>query len=221
MLDKIVSLIAPHYCCGCDKAGSLLCSNCKYNIISESKMVCLACRRPTGRMWLCDSCHLPYERAWAAGWREGVLQRLIGLYKFERAKDGYKQLGDLLLAVVPNLPANTIVVPVPTTPGRMRERGYDHMSLIARYFAAKRGLSCQKLVKRITNTKQRQADATKRLSQASRAFNVETKLDPSLTYLLVDDVVTTGATIKYAAKALRDAGARHVWVAVIARQMPR
>src|SRR5664280_1390043 len=127
MLERTLSLIAPHHCCGCDKIGSLLCNNCKYNITSEPKMVCIVCHRPTGRTWLCNTCRLPYERAWVVGERDGILQRLVGLYKFERAQSAYKVLGDLLLAVLPELPANTVVVPVPTTSSRIRERGYDHM----------------------------------------------------------------------------------------------
>jgi ComF family protein len=161
---------------------------------------------------------MPYERVWAVGERDGILQRLIGLYKFERAKSAYKVLGDLLLETLPELPPDTIVVPVPTVSGHIRERGYDHMLLIAKYVAPARGLKCQQLVRRRTNTKQRQATAKTRLAQAKQVFTVRDKLDESVSYLLVDDVVTTGETIRYATKALCDAGAKHVWVAVIARQ---
>jgi len=218
MLDTLLSFIAPHRCCGCDKIGSLLCGHCNYNITSESKMVCIVCHRPTTGNWLCKSCHMPYERVWVVGEREGVLQRLIGLYKFERAKSAYKTLGDLLLAILPDLPANTVVVPVPTTPSRIRERGYDHMLLIAKYVAKARGLKCQQLIYRQTNTKQRQATAKQRASQAKQAFAVNGPINDAIPYLLFDDVVTTGATIKYASQALRDAGAKYVWVAVVARQ---
>lgn len=182
-------------------------------------MVCVACGRPTGHMWLCNSCRMPYERAWVVGERSGILQRLVGLYKFERAKAAYRPLGDLLIGALPELPPETIVVPVPTTPSRIRERGYDHMLLIAKHVARARGLKCQQLVQRRTNTKQRQASAKTRIAQAKQAFVVNEKLDPSVPYVLVDDVITTGATIRYAAKALRDAGAKHVWVAVVARQV--
>lgn len=218
MLDKALSFIAPHYCCSCDRIGSLLCDNCLNYIKDEAEMICLSCHQPTSRMWLCNSCKLTYERAWAVGPRNGVLQRLIGLYKFERAIEAHKPLSELMLASFPDLPPETIIVPIPTVSSHIRERGYDHMLLIAKYIAKKRGLKVDRLLIRKTKTKQRQADAKQRVNQAKQAFEVTKSLNPDVTYLLIDDVVTTGATIKYAAKALRQAGARHVWVSVIAYQ---
>lgn len=218
MINNIIGFIAPHHCCGCDRIGTLLCDDCKNNIIDEMSTVCLVCRQPTSSSCLCDSCRVPYEKAWVVGERSGVLQRLIGLYKFERAKSGYKDLGGLLSAALPQLPPQTVIVPVPTTSGRIRERGYDHMLLIARFLARLRGLECKALILRKNNTKQRQASLQQRQRQASEAFTVDSVLDGDTPYLLIDDVFTTGATVKYAAQALVDAGARHVWVAIIARQ---
>ena len=162
---------------------------------------------------------MPYERVWAVGERYGILQRLVGLYKFERAISAHTELGDLLLSVLPELPPETIIVPVPTTPVRIRERGYNHTLLVARYVAKARGLKCEQLLRRRTNTKQRQASAKKRELQAKRAFEVRGELDALVPYLIIDDVITTGATIKYSSQTLRDAGTEHVWVAVIARQV--
>ena len=214
----MLSFIAPHYCCGCDKIGSLLCANCKNNIIDEASPFCIMCCRPTAGVWLCNSCRAPFEKAWVVGRRDGILQRIVGLYKFQRTLAGYRVLGDLLLAVLPELPPETIIVPVPTVSSHVRERGYDHMLLIAKYVARKRGLKLGQILYRQTGTKQRQADAGKRRSQAERAFAAKGVIDRNVPYLLIDDVVTTGATIKYASKALRDAGAEHIWVAAIARQ---
>ncbi len=218
MIDKLLSYLAPHHCCSCDKIGSLLCDNCINYIKDETKIVCLLCHRPTFNMWLCSECKTPYEKAWAVGTRDGVLQRLIGLYKFERAKECYKVLGELLLSSLPELPPETVIVPVPTLSSHVRERGYDHMLLIARYIAKARGLKVKRVLCRKTQTKQRQADAKQRERQAKQAFCVNSVIDGNIPYLLLDDVITTGATIKYASKALIDAGAKHVWVAVVARQ---
>ena len=92
------------------------------------------------------------------------------------------------------------------------------MLLVARYVAKARGLECEQLISRRTNTKQRQSSAKQRDLQAKQAFLVKDKIDSLVPYLLIDDVITTGATIKYASQSLLDAGAEHVWVGVVARQ---
>ncbi len=218
MIDKLLSFVAPHHCCECGVAGDLLCDNCKYNIICEFQNVCLACGRPCGATGLCNTCRVPYTRAWFVGERRDVLQRLVGLYKFERARSAYRTLGDLLLQAIPELPANAIIIPVPTAASHVRERGYDHTVLLARYVAKRRNLKCEQSLTRTTSTTQRHASAAERNQQAKAAFAVKGEIVKNTPYVLVDDVVTTGATIKYASQALLDAGVSQVWVAVVARQ---
>lgn len=92
------------------------------------------------------------------------------------------------------------------------------MKLVAGRIAKKRGLTMLSMIDRVANTKQRDADRQKRFAQAKAAFRVNKKINPDVPYLLVDDVVTTGATVYYAAKALHDAGAKTIWVVAIARQ---
>jgi ComF family protein len=170
-------------------------------------------------MWLCGDCHVPYEKAWIVGERTGALQMLVGDYKFQHARAGYKDLGDLLLAVFPELPQETVIVPIPTVASHIRERGYDHTLLVAKYVAKVRHLELCQLLQRKTDTKQRQATATQRFSQAEQAFGIKDgRINPDVPYLLIDDVITTGATMKYASQILRKAGAKHVWIAAIARQ---
>lgn len=218
MIDRMLSVIAPHLCCGCGKIGSTLCGNCKYDIVSELKTVCIRCQKPCGEKGICASCHLPYSRAWCVGERQGSLQRLIGLYKFERVRSAYKDLGDLLSAAMPDLPAGVVIVPIPTVAAHIRQRGYDHTLLLARYIARKRQLPLQQLLVRLTKTTQRQESAAVREAQAKAAFAVKGTVSKDSIYLLIDDVMTTGATLKYATKALQAAGATQVWVAVVARQ---
>ena len=219
MIDTLLSILAPHHCCSCGQTGRLLCDNCKYNIISELKTTCLACGRPSGAAGVCNTCRVPYQQAWCVGDRKDVLQRLIGLYKFKRTRSAYRVLAELLLETLPVLPSDTVIVPLPTVAGHVRERGYDHTALIARYVAKRRGLRYRPVIKRATHTTQRHSNAAQRISQAKHTFAVESAVNPNVTYVIIDDIVTTGASIRYAAQALRDAGATRVWVAVIARQI--
>jgi ComF family protein len=218
MIDALLSQIAPHLCCSCGKIGALLCENCKYNIIDEAIGDCIACGRSADERGICKDCRAPYQRAWCVGERSGALKKLIDVYKFEYARAAYSPLSELLLDRVSQLPADTIVVPIPTVMAHIRERGYDHTLLIARMFAKKRRLSMRRVLSRVTSTRQRGASRDDRIAQAKAAFIVRQQLDPSVSYLIIDDIVTTGATVHYAAEALRAAGARDVWIAAIARQ---
>ena len=164
------------------------------------------------------NCNVPYDRGWCVADRRDQLERLINLYKFGNAKAAYKPLASLLHERLPELPANVIIVPIPTVSGHVRERGFDHMSLIARRFARHRGLPVASVLRRITSTKQRDASRTKRIAQAKAAFTCPRQLDSEKIYLLLDDVMTTGSTMRYAAQKLRRAGAEQVWIATISRQ---
>ena len=152
------------------------------------------------------------------GERTEVLLRLNDAYKFERAKACHKPLADLLVTRLPDLPAETIVVPIPTIPSHIRQRGYDHTLLIARRVAKGLNLTLDPVLERKTNALQRGASRRERIAQAKQAFKLASPCLPDRPYLLVDDVVTTSSTLKYAAQLLRDSGASEVWVGVIARQ---
>ena len=138
------------------------------------------------------------------------LRQLVKQYKFDYAKAASSVLADLLLARVSELPSNTVIVPVPTVAAHIRHRGYDHIGLIARRFAKKRHLTLWPVIERVGSDKQRGAGRSARIAQAKKAFRVRQTLDATVPYLLIDDVVTTGATLKYAALALRAAGAREI-----------
>lgn len=219
MIDTVLSYVAPHHCCGCGELGTLLCSNCKYDIVSEPYSACVACSKGVAeKHGLCNKCTVPYERAWCVAQRHDSLQRLIDEYKFAHAKAAYLPLAGLLDDHIPELPASVCVVPVPTVSSHIRQRGFDHTLLIARKFATIRGLKTSSLLQRRTKTTQRGVNRRARVKQAKEAFVCSTSLQPDTIYLLLDDVITTGATVKYAAKTLINAGAQKVWVASISRQ---
>lgn len=178
----------------------------------------MICGVVSGRNGICSTCTVPYSKAWHVGERTDELKRLIDGFKFENKKESFKVLGDLLDACIDDLPKETIIVAIPTTPAHIRIRGYDHALLIAKYFAGRRGLACRSLLQRRTNTMQRNASRKERVLQAKKAFRVAASVDSNVPYLLIDDITTTGATLHFAAEALQGAGATTVWAATIARQ---
>lgn len=216
MVHRLLDLVAPHYCCSCGEIGSLLCESCKYDITSEPFVNCLLCGRPS--LSNCTRFHPDIQRAWCAGERSGGLEALINQFKFSYAEAAYRPLSDVMLAALPELPQETIVVPVPTIRTHIRQRGYDHTLLLARAIAEKRRLELAQPLTRRTTTIQRGANRKTRIAQAKGAFAVKGSLQESVPYLLIDDVVTTGSTLVYAAKAMKDAGATTIWAAAAARQ---
>lgn len=217
MIDSILSYLAPHLCFGCGQTGPLICESCKENIINEPSERCIVCEAQTGS-YLCKVHSALLENGWYVARRAGALEQLINAYKFENAIAAHRPLGDLLLARLPDLPSSVVVVPIPTISSHIRQRGYDHATLLAKYIAKKRQLRLASLLRRRTSTKQRDATRTERERQAEVAFAVVGGLDPSVPYLIVDDVATTGATLRHAARVLREAGAETIWVAAVARQ---
>lgn len=217
MRGKLADLFAPHYCCSCGEIGSPLCNRCMYDIVNDGTSQCMACLKPTARFGdICKECTVPYSRGWFAGMHGSALRQLINYFKFKNMRHAAYFLAKLLDATLPDLPATVTVVPVPTVPSHIRQRGYDHALLIAKHFARMRGLGCSADLLRRGITTQRGANRSIRDQQAAQAFACTKRLQG--TYLLIDDVSTTGATLKYAAKALRSAGAEEVWVAAVSRE---
>lgn len=218
MIDTLLQSLAPHYCYGCGVIGTSLCGNCKYDIISEPFLGCLACGHLAGRHGLCAQCQVPYQKAWCSAERSGVVERLIDDYKFEYVQAIHRVLGDLLLETLDDLPRETIIVPIPTISPHIRQRGYDHTLLVARYIGRKRQLAVRPLLGRAHSTVQHGAGRVQRIAQAKQAFIITSEVEADRPYLLLDDIVTTGATIRYAAQTLHNAGAQYIWVAAVARQ---
>lgn len=151
-------------------------------------------------------------------WREGVCERLINDYKFARTRAIDDVMATLFDERLPDIPTETVIVPIPTIAHHVRIRGYDHMDRIARLFAKRRNLQLGRHLARQTATVQHGASARVRRKQAEQAFICRDQLDDGVPYLLLDDVVTTGATVQAAADVLRAHGASEVWIATITRQ---
>jgi ComF family protein len=152
--------------------------------------------------------------------------RVIKAHKFE----GYYRLGPLLLRYMletgglpPAIRSAGVVLPVPLHPRRRRERGYDQAMLLARVVARHlgAGLLGRALVRTRYTAQQSLLSVRKRWDNVRGAFKVSVpQRVRGLRLLLVDDVMTTGATFDECARALKGAGAEAVYALALARTAP-
>lgn len=219
MLDHILDVIAPHICCACGLKTGVLCSHCKYDIISEGYDCCIVCAKPSAASNMCGACRpgVAYDDAWVLGERRGGLQAVIDQYKFKRVRTAASVLAELLDMRLPQLPPTTIIAYIPTISSHRRQRGYDHMQRVAWLLARRRGLTVAPLLTRRTSLPQRAASSrAERLLRQDGAFVAARVVSSPV--LLLDDVYTTGATITAGVTALRAVSDQPIFVAVAARQ---
>lgn len=217
MLDTLLSLLAPHLCSSCGAAGTPLCGYCKYNINKSHKRQCLLCEC-LSLEGVCMLHHAFFDFAWIVGERFGGLQRLIGGLKFLYMKSAAQSVAELLDLSLPSLPRNCVLVPIPTIRRHIRQRGYDHLLLMARALSRRRGVPYAQLLRRRHSAVQHESSRRDRLRQARSAFELNGRVVPDRRYIILDDIVTTGATVSEAARVLREAGATSVWVVAVAKQ---
>lgn len=217
MVERVLQIVAPHPCSGCGKVGAILCEDCKYDIINEPFLGCILCGSYTS-YGICSAHESPIARAFVVSTRGGALEELINRLKFHHAKGAARPLAELFDGVLPLFPEGVIFAAIPTVRAHIRARGYDHLGLIAVHVASLRGISITSLLKRRTNITQHTATRKIRQLQAAGTFEIQEGVEVrGRIVVLMDDIVTTGATLGAAAKVLVDAGAT-VWVAVLAYQ---
>jgi ComF family protein len=204
--------------CGAEGAPELLCPACiaELPVLAES---CPRCALPSPAAALCGSClnRPPHFDATLALWRyefpcDGLVQALK--YRSRLALAGFfaRSLASR------TMPEFDLIVPMPLHPARLAERGFNQALEIARHFGrptAPRG------VLRVKNTlPQTQLPYEERAKNVRGAFLCRLDLSGASVAVL-DDVMTTGATLNELARALKRAGATRVENFVIARTVPR
>ena len=150
---------------------------------------------------------------------DGDVARLIGAFKFGNHRRAARSLGvHLAHSVREGGDRFDVVTWAPTSDGRRGRRGFDQAEEVARIVARELGLPCRRLLRRLTVTSQTGRSRHERLADAPRF--VAREVPSGTRVLVIDDVVTTGATLRAAASALRDLGAHTVEVGVAATPRP-
>ena len=224
----------PRVCPGCgevsDRAGRHLCWNCLSRVDLYSSGLCTLCGRfaegQVSHAFVCGACKQAkpwFDRARAAGRFSGVLREQVHQFKYGQALWLKNDLTDLLqgcLSAHFDPEAVDVVLPVPLHPVRQRERSYNQAALLARELAHRidRRYDGKALVRVRTTGSQTLLDAAHRRMNILGAFSVaQPEWVRHRCVLLVDDVMTTGATLNECARMLKKTGAHTVWAVTVGR----
>ena len=229
ILDGVIGLVAPPTCLVCHNEGQILCHGCLAKAIVPYGETCWSCGGKSLSGRTCPRCRAPGTPTyvWVATTYEGVASELLKVYKFGQLRAAANTLAaimvDTMVDFVPKatlIAANYLVVPVPTATSRRRQRSFDHCDLLAREVAAYLGLSYLPALGRLGQVRQVGSKRSERLTQTADKYFVRLPgLVAGRRILLIDDVVTTGGTLRAATAALRQAGARRVDGLVFAKRL--
>lgn len=216
MLDKLISLISPHHCVVCSDMADGMCKKCMLQLKPFNLHNCILCGYGlnTGNR-CCSSCELANVNQLIIVKMSKDLRKLLHEYKYNNKRAFCKVLAQIVSNNIDNTGRNYIIVPLPPSSKHRRQRGYDHILNIVRHLSKMTNCEYEMVLKRKTNFRQVGADRQTRFIQAENAFISRYPLSPDRTYIIFDDVITTGATITSAVRALRSGGARKIQILAI------
>ncbi len=243
--DTLAELIWPTRCCSCNAIGPLLCDDCRAALpLIDPDTACPTCGAPYGQL-VCSACcdphperkmseserrlfdqglytpqPFPFTQARCCASYEGVARDLITTYKDADEVRLDTIIAELFVGTIGDWAdwADALVA-IPTTPEALRKRGYDHMDRLARLIAQACDLplvaalaSHKALDQRLLSAEERQRNLADSLTSTKTADELV-----GARVLLIDDVMTTGATLAMATNRLLSSGVFEVKVAAFAR----
>lgn len=218
-----LDLLFPQWCLGCGSEGSYICNDCRQSLTFISPPLCPRCGRPQDNDGLCPACaggdnsidgiRSPFVFG-------GVIRRAIHELKYRNLRALASPLADLLHEYLRENPIpGEVIVPVPLHRKRLKERGYNQSALLARRLGALNGLPVVEdgLVRRhLTLPQARTATVAERRRNVVDAFTCPGWECGEKSVILVDDVMTSGATLDACAAALKSSGVNSVWGLAVA-----
>lgn len=213
--SRLLALCFQSRCVGCRRwASQPVCFACSAAFPVFPADTCPRCRGTVLPCPLCTS-ESPLTAIYAAGPYHGVLREALHGLKFEARRDLARWLGARMRLALPALDSGWIVIPVPLSPERLRQRGYNQADWLAREI---RGFPQRpRWLMRVKHTASQVGRSRRdRWQSLEQAFAASSRV-AGQRILLVDDVLTTGATLYWAAKALEARGAVEIRALVAGR----
>ncbi|PZR08007.1 MAG: ComF family protein [Archangium gephyra] len=224
--DAVADVLLPPQCAVCDEVlpvAGCFCERCSHEVLELPSVHCSRCAEPgafDGGMCSRCSAGVPWEKAWAPFEHDGSVARAIHRFKYEDRSDLSRPLGLLLAAtaadVLVKMPG--VLVPLPLHDARYRQRGFDQAAMLTHVLATQeeREVSLD-LLRRVKDTP-RQVGLTEAQREANvRGAFVASEQARGLEVVLVDDVLTSGASAREACRVLKEVGAKRISVLTLAR----
>lgn len=227
-LDFILDLLFPKFCFGCKKEGLYICQDCARQIQVNHYSFCPTCKNKTSHLQKCNL-HKTHAKFFLSPffYDNAMIKNLIHSFKYEFVKSIGPELARFMIQSLEksNLsdhkPANElIIVPVPLHKKRLAWRGFNQSEILAREISKNLGVRLSLDLKRSKHTKPQieMADIKERSENIRGAFICEyPKRIKGKTAILIDDMITTGATIEECARILKKSGAKEVWALTVAK----
>lgn len=234
LLEGLGDLLFPHNCILCsqyvpDKSRPQLCSHCLAAIEFNEPPFCLRCSRHLDVYTsdgLCATClryPIAFDLAWGTVSYNPPVQKLLHLFKYQQRTMVRKIFRHLVHEFYgryhPPLTMFDYIMPVPLHPVRLRERGFNQAQLIAQILHEQ--CSIPILLNSLCRVKPTNPQSflgqKERWTNLQGAFRMKNNFNiNNSSILLIDDLLTTGATASAAAQTLKEAGAKRVGLFVIA-----
>lgn len=222
----VADSLFPMYCLGCEVEGNFLCDMCSIQLEMANQQ-CIVCHKLSIDGATHDRCQtkLGVDKLYSVfDYHDDLVSKLIIYGKYKFLPEVYKNLGSLMAQ---NIACNLLklgkidaVVPIPLHRFRMRWRGFNQSEILAEQISTELGVPIIYYLTRIKNTKVQKDLGEEKIRKENirDAFYLNDSVNiQNLNIAIVDDVITTGSTLKEATKLLKDAGANKVICLTLAR----
>jgi competence protein ComFC len=220
----IFDYLLPQRCLLCNEETDnvLLCNNCLDYIPSPQPPLCKICGRPVKEKGFCGYCKEPLYIDHGRAFLIFIppIDRLIHYFKYRKMTKLAVFLGRAMANIIANdliMNKADMIVPVPLYWWKSYRRGYNQAGLLAQQISQETGIISRELIKRVKNTRsQTKLTGIRRRENIVNAFQMNSNGAKGKTIILIDDVMTTGATINECARILKQAEAKAVYSCVAA-----
>lgn len=225
MFSKILDLLFPPSCAKCQHEGFLLCEECRLSLGKKLICWCPICGKSVERDHNLEQHDLAFTQAWSLvsyhePWMERTIQdmKFGGMYSYARVLGTV--LGERLDFLFPQGTKQAVLVPLPLHKKRERERGFNQAMELAKGIAQTSNIPILNLLERAKKTQaQAKLKEVDRWENTKGAFRLRRKMELE-SALLVDDVITTGATLHAAAQTLNESGVKNILALTLAYSVP-